>query len=99
METVDYSRFALAFIFVLGLIGLFSMLLKRYGNSYKVYGVKEGEKSRLEVVESRFIDARRKLMLVKRDDVEHLILLAEGRETVIETGIKGKKDVQELQDV
>ncbi len=88
METVDYSRFALAFVFVLGLIGLFSAVLKRYGNAYKTYKAKEGEKSRLDVIESRFIDARRRLMLVRRDDVEHLLLLSDGRETVIESGIK-----------
>ncbi len=88
METVDYSRFVLAFIFVLGLIGLFYVVLKRYGNSYKIYKANENTSNRLDVIEARYIDARRKLMLVRRDNVEHLILLAEGRETVIETGIE-----------
>lgn len=86
METVDYSRFALAFVFVLGLIGLFSALLKRYGNAHQIYKAKDTE-SRLDIIEARFIDARRKLVLVKRDNVEHLLLLAEGRETVIESNI------------
>ncbi|MFO0389258.1 MAG: flagellar biosynthetic protein FliO [Alphaproteobacteria bacterium] len=92
METVDYSRFILAFVFVLGLIGLFSVVVKRYGSAYKVYKAKEGQASRIEVIESRYIDARRKLMLVRRDDVEHLLLLGDGKETVIEAGIQSKQD-------
>jgi flagellar protein FliO/FliZ len=85
MDTVDLPRFLLAFIFVIGLIGLCAVLLKRYGGKTLI---KNKEGSRLDVVEVRYIDSRRKLALVRRDNVEHLLLLADGKETLIESGIK-----------
>jgi len=88
MDTVDFPRFMLAFFFVVGLIGLLALFLKRYGGATKTFlNAKEGS-GRVEVLEMRYIDGRRKLALVRRDNVEHLLLLADGRETVIETGIK-----------
>jgi flagellar protein FliO/FliZ len=86
MESPDLTRFVLAFVFVVGLIGLSAMLLKRYGARYRLSAINQPD-ARLKVVEIRYIDPRRKLVLVKRDGVEHLLLLADGRETVIETRI------------
>jgi flagellar protein FliO/FliZ len=85
MDTVDFPRFVLSFVFVVGLIGICAMLLKHYGGK-TLLKAKEG--SRLEVLEMRYLDSRRKLALVRRDNAEHLLLLADGRETVIESGIK-----------
>jgi flagellar protein FliO/FliZ len=85
MDTVDFPRFVLAFVFIIGLIGVCALLLKRYGGQ-ALLKTKEG--GRLQVVEVRYLDSRRKLVLVKRDAMEHLLLLADGRETVIESGIK-----------
>jgi flagellar protein FliO/FliZ len=45
---------------------------------------------RLGVVETAAVDARRKLLLVRRDDVEHLIIVGGPVDMVIETGIKGR---------
>ena len=42
---------------------------------------------RLAIVEIMSVDPRRKLVLVQRDDKEHLILLSATGETVVETGI------------
>lgn len=42
---------------------------------------------RLDVVEHQTIDGRRKLILVRRDDVEHLIMTGGPVDVVIETGI------------
>ena len=90
MDTVDPIRFALAFVFVLGLIGLLALGLKRYGRSQKIFGA-QGEGGRLAIIETRYLDAKRRLVLVKRDDAEHLLLLSDKGEMVIETKI-GKKD-------
>lgn len=87
METVDPVRFVLAFVFVIGLIGALAMALKRYGSNKIMFGMKQ-EGGRLEILEVRWLDPKRKLMLVRRDDAEHLLLLADGRETVIESNIK-----------
>jgi flagellar protein FliO/FliZ len=42
---------------------------------------------RLGVVEQATVDARRRLVLVRRDDVEHLIMTGGPVDVVIETGI------------
>ncbi|HET6389810.1 hypothetical protein [Hyphomicrobium sp.] len=43
---------------------------------------------RLEVVDHANVDGRRKLILVRRDDVEHLIMTGGPVDVVIETGIR-----------
>ena len=92
MDTVDFSRFIFAFIFVLGLIGLMAYCLKRYNGARilsgkKLFGV-GNENGRIQVKEVRYIDAKRRLVLIERDDVEHLLLLSDRGELVIESGIR-----------
>jgi len=89
MDTVDPLRFLFAFLFVVGLIGVLAIALRRYGRTASgqaILGMKD-DGGRLKVMEIRYIDARRKLVLVRRDNVEHLLLIADGRELVVETGI------------
>jgi hypothetical protein len=43
---------------------------------------------RIDVVEHTNVDGRRKLLLIRRDDVEHLIMTGGPVDVVIETGIK-----------
>lgn len=88
MDTVDFTRFALAFFLVIGLIGLMGWGLRRFGGARLLGGQEEG--GRLRVVETRWLDPKRRLVLIRRDDAEHLLLLADGRETLIESGIPGK---------
>lgn len=45
---------------------------------------------RLDVVEHQSIDGRRRLVLVRRDDVEHLIMTGGPVDVVIETGIDAR---------
>ncbi|MGO4685645.1 flagellar biosynthetic protein FliO [Hyphomicrobium sp. 2TAF46] len=49
----------------------------------------KGER-RLEVVDHTSVDNRRKLILIRRDDVEHLIMTGGPVDVVIETGIKSQ---------
>jgi len=88
MDTIDPLRFVFAFLFVIGLIGALALGLKRYGKAQKFFAMPD-ENSRLKVVETRWIDVKRKLVLVKRDNVEHLLLVSDKGEQVIESGIKG----------
>ena len=89
MDEIDFTRFAFAFLFVIGLIGVMGWMLKRFGSSQKVFGATDGT-GRLNIVETRYLDPRRKLVLIRRDHTEHLILLADGRETVIESNINSE---------
>ncbi len=91
MDSVNPIRFVLAFIFVIGLIGLSAMGLRRYAKAQKIFGT-QGSSGRLAVVETRYLDSRRRLVLVRRDEVEHLLLLSDKGEQVVESGIgNGKK--------
>ncbi len=84
MELTDYLRFLAALAFVLALIGGLAWLLRRTGWGGKVV---TGRHGRLGVVEVAPVDAKRRLVLLRRDGVEHLVLLSPTRETVIEAGI------------
>jgi flagellar protein FliO/FliZ len=84
VDTTVLLRFAFAFIFVISLMLLLAHFLKKTGLS----GVTApGAKRRLKIVEFLPLDARRRLVLVRRDDREHLIVLGPGGETVVEKDI------------
>lgn len=90
-DGINLVRFILAFLLVVGMIGLMGVLLRRYGQQAgKMFGAPKSG-GRLEVVETHYIDHKRKLALVKRDGVEHLLLLGEGGNVVVEAGIKDEK--------
>ena len=79
-------KMVLALIFVLGLMGLLALVLKKLGLSGHVQA--PGTKARLKIVESIPLDQRRRLVLVQRDDTQHLVIVGPNSETVIETDIK-----------
>lgn len=83
----SYIRFVAALVFVLALIGLFGFLLRRFGPNAGLPVQRRGTARRLGVVEVLPLDARRRLVLVKRDGVEHLLLLGMAEDRVVETGI------------
>jgi len=50
-----------------------------------------GREKRLAVIEQSAIDGRRRLVLIRRDGVEHLIMTGGPVDVVIETGIGGSE--------
>lgn len=86
MDLFEFLRAVASLGFVLALIGGGYWLLKRSG--LRIAGAPVGG-SRLAVVEIRALDSRRRLVLIRRDDKEHLLLLGPATEIVIETGIVG----------
>jgi len=86
MDYVVYVNAFLALIFVLGLIGIVAFIFKKFSHGNFTHSTKN--KKRLSLQEVFYIDAKRKLVLVKRDDVEHLILLGANSESVVEKNIK-----------
>lgn len=83
MEFVEYLRFPAALAFVLALFGAGIFAMRRLGFAT---GTPMGlfDDRRLCLVESLSLDGRRRLLLVRRDDREHLILLGTAGETLIE---------------
>jgi flagellar protein FliO/FliZ len=91
MDAGSYLRFILALIVVVGMIFAVAWVMKRLGVGQSHMGAL-GRKRRLRTVESANIDGRHRLVLVRRDAVEHLVLLGPGASQVIETGIPAPKD-------
>ncbi len=93
MNPADYFQFILALIFVLGLIGLAAVLLRRFGpGGLMVARTKPGAARRLSVIDSLTLDPRRRLVLIRRDDKEHLLLLGSQSDIVVEGSIDPPPD-------
>lgn len=78
-----YLRAAAALLFVLALLGVFAFLARRFSGGV----VPSKRQKRLSVVEVAAVDPKRRLVLIKRDQVEHLLLIGGGQDLVIEAGI------------
>ena len=73
---MDYLRVVLALLFVIGLIFFAGLMAKRTGLDKRIIGNK-GNRARLErLVETLYLDPRRRLVIVRSDDREHVLLLA-----------------------
>ncbi len=82
MEFDSYLRFLLALLFVLGLIGGAALLARRFLVGAR-FLPKPGRSNRLRIEEVLPIDARRRLVLVRHDRCEHLLLLGAGQDLVV----------------
>jgi flagellar protein FliO/FliZ len=87
MEFDTYLRFILVLIFVLGLVLALGWVLKRSGISGSAVA---GKGKRLGIVETAFLGPKHRLILVRRDEVEHLVLVGPTSNTLIESGIVGE---------
>lgn len=82
MDALDLIRSVAALGFVVALIYAIGFIVKR-NNLLSAAPVKTGTGRRIEVVESRTLDANRKLVLVACDGAEHLVLLGQSGETIL----------------
>jgi len=80
MQFGELIRAVAALALTLGLFGLGVVLLRRYGPKvFSKLQERAGGERRLAVVESVMLDPQRRLVLVRLDGKERLILLGEGR--------------------
>ena len=86
MDFLDFLRFVAALLFVLGLIGGFAWAVRHFKLAERFANLSPHNR-RLKVIETLAIDPRRRLLIVRRDDVEHLIVLGQNSETVVESNI------------
>jgi flagellar protein FliO/FliZ len=80
-----YWRFVLALILVVALIFATAWVAKRLGLGGRM--VPNRGKRRLAIQEVLSLDGKRRLVLLKRDGVEHLVLFGATNDVVLETGI------------
>jgi len=90
MAFEDYFRFLVALLFVLGLIGVMVFVGRRFNLTPKITSAKSDR--RLRIVEILPVDAKRRMLLVRRDNVEHLVMLAPNNDVVIERNIGTGKE-------
>ncbi len=69
---IDWLRFILALVFTLGLLGLLAVGLRRFNFPALKLSTPN---NRIEMVSALMLDARHRLVLVRLDTQEHLILL------------------------
>ena len=93
MEATDYLRFVLALIFVLGLIGLLATIARRAGFGFPIKAIKPRGNRRISIVEVTPLDGRRRLVLIRCDDKEHLLLMGPTTELVVASDISPNKDL------
>lgn len=79
--------FFLAFVIVLALIGLAAWLVRRFAGNRLGTSANRGRMPRLAVIDAAAVDGRRRLVLVRRDNVEHLIMIGGPSDIVVEQNI------------
>ena len=80
-------RFFIAFVVVFALIGVTAWLIRRFGTGALSGSGARGRAPRLAVIEAGAVDGRRKLVLIRRDNVEHLIMIGGPTDIVVEANI------------
>lgn len=93
MEYETYLRFVLALLLVLGLIAIFAWVLRRFG-----FGgaLRTDNRRRIQVLETTPLGPRHRLVLIRRDHTEHLLLLGPQGDVVVERGIERATFEQEM---
>jgi len=84
MDVIDIARYLGALVLVLALVGFAALAARRYGIAGFVQGTVQ---RRLSITETLMIGPRQKLLLVRRDGSEHLVLIVPQGASLIESGI------------
>src|SRR5689334_25362111 len=82
---------ALTFVFVLvvvlALFGVIFWLVRRFAGNRLGANTQRGRMPRLAVIDAAAVDGRRRLVLVRRDNVEHLLMIGGPSDIVVESNI------------
>jgi hypothetical protein len=86
----DFLVYFALFALVIAVIGVVVWLFKNMlsGTGSAAAGLLRARERRLGIQETASIDGRRRLILIRRDDVSHLIMTGGPVDLVIETGIQ-----------
>ncbi|WP_426028140.1 FliO/MopB family protein [Brevundimonas sp. TWP2-3-4b2] len=82
MDFLDLLRAMFALAITLGIIGLAAWGARRYAPQLLARLSAERGERRMKVVETLMLDPARRLVLVRIDDEERLLILGEGRELI-----------------
>jgi flagellar protein FliO/FliZ len=79
--------FFFAFVAVLALIGLAAWLVRRFAGNRLGANTNRSRMPRLAVIDAAAVDGRRRLVLVRRDNIEHLLMIGGPTDIVVESNI------------
>ncbi len=79
--------FVFAFVAVLALIGVTAWLVRQFAGNRLGANTNRGRMPRLAVIDAAAVDGRRRLVLVRRDNVEHLLMIGGPTDIVVEANI------------
>lgn len=79
-----------ALLFVVALFALLVWAFRTFFGKSSAANLRKAREKRLGVVETASVDSKRMLYLIRRDDVEHLVIIGGPVDVVVETGIKGR---------
>src|SRR6516225_10788266 len=77
----------LIFLFVLALIGVGAWVARRFAGNRLGTNANRGRMPRLAVIDAAAVDGRRRLVLVRRDNIEHLLMIGGPTDIVVEANI------------
>jgi flagellar biogenesis protein FliO len=80
-------RFVFAIIVVFALLALTAWLVRRFGADRLGGGGARGRQPRLAVIDAAPVDGRRRLLLIRRDNVEHLVMIGGPTDVLVEANI------------
>ena len=79
--------FLFAFLAVLALIGLAAWLVRQFAGNRLGANTSRARMPRLAVIDAAAVDGRRRLVLVRRDNIEHLLMIGGPTDIVVEPNI------------
>ncbi|HLQ92842.1 MAG TPA: flagellar biosynthesis protein FliO [Xanthobacteraceae bacterium] len=80
-------RWLFAFLVLVAVIGATAWLVRRFGSERLGGASSRGRQPRLAVIDAATVDSRRRLILIRRDNVEHLLMIGGPTDVVIEPNI------------
>jgi len=83
----NFGLFIFAFVGVLALIGGVAWLVRRFAGNRLGASTNRSRMPRLAVIDAAAVDGRRRLVLVRRDNIEHLLMIGGPTDIVVEPNI------------
>jgi hypothetical protein len=80
-------KFFLAFLFVLALMAVVFWVVRMLGVGGPQLDSMRGRQPRLAVIDAAQVDSRRRLILIRRDNIEHLLMIGGPTDIVVEPNI------------
>src|SRR5262245_16263498 len=79
------ARVAIALVIIVGLIGVAAWVIRLFGA--RRAPTTRARQPHLAVIDAAIVDGRRRLVLIRRDNAEHLMMIGGPNDVVIETNI------------